>query len=306
MSAPAPEHLPETSGSGTQRPGRNVLGIIALITAILGAIFACVPGALILGWILLPTAFVHSLVSLFLRGKRRGSGIAGLIISVVGTIVGVVVFFAVVADAFDEAFTDETTGSQPAQQEEGSEQDGAEQDGSEEGAQDQEEADAAPASEEESDQDAEEDAAEEDADEGTRANPYPLGTELSSSDWTVTVNSVDLDADAAVAAENQFNEGPAEGHTYILVNVTATYAGEDPDGASPWVSVSYVSPAGNTFSASDRSVVTPESFDSLATLYEGASETGNIALHVPSEDVEDGVLSVDPDMFADTVYVEVS
>ncbi|GAA1453291.1 hypothetical protein ACFP47_00675 [Nesterenkonia lacusekhoensis] len=277
MSAPAPEHLPETSGSGTQRPGRNVLGMIALITAILGAIFACVPGALILGWILLPIAFVLSLVSLFLRGKRRGSGIAGLIISVVGTIVGVVVFFAVVADAFDEAFTDETVGSQPAQQEEGSEQDGSE------GEQGQE-----------------------DADEGTRANPYPLGTELSSSDWTVTVNSVDLDADAAVAAENQFNEGPAEGHTYILVNVTATYAGEDPDGASPWVGVSYVSPAGNTFSAADQSVVTPESFDSLATLYEGASETGNIALHVPSEDVEDGVLSVDPDMFADTVYVEVS
>lgn len=296
MSAPAPEHLPETNGPGTQRPGRNVLGIIALITAILGAIFACVPGALILGWILLPIAFVLSLVSLFLKDKRRGTGVAGLIVSVLGTIVGVIVFFAVVADAFDEAFSDETVGSQPAQQQE----DGAEQDdaGEEQG---QEEADAAPASEQESDQ-----GAEEDADEGTRANPYPLGTELSSSDWTVTVNSVDLDADAAVAAENQFNESPAEGHNYILVNLTATYTGEDPNGANPWVGVSYVSSAGNTFSAADQSVVTPESFDSLATLYEGASETGNIALHVPSEDVEDGVLSVDPDMFADTVYVEVS
>lgn len=276
--APAPEYVPET-----REPGRNVLGIIALVTAILGAIFACVPGALILGWILLPIAFVLSLVSLFLRGKRRGSGIAGLIISVVGTIVGVVVFFAVVADAFDEAFTDETTGSQPAQQE-----DGAEEDRSEEGAQDQEGAEA-----------------QEEADEGTRANPYPLGTELSSSDWTVTVNSVDLDADAAVAAENPMNEASDEGHTYILVNVTATYAGEDPDGASPWVSVSYVSPEGNTFSTSDQSVVEPEGFQRSATLYEGASETGNFALHVPLEDIEDGVLSVDPDMFADTAYVEV-
>lgn len=301
MSAPAPEYVPETGGARNQEPGRNVLGIIALITAILGAIFACVPGALILGWILLPIAFVLSLVSLFLRGKRRGSGIAGLIISVVGTIVGVVVFFAVVADAFDEAFTDETTGSQPAQQEEN----GSEEDGSEEGAQDQEgaegqEADAAPASEEESDQ-----GAEEDAEEGTRANPYPLGTELSSSDWTVTVNSVDLDADAAVAAENPMNDASEEGHTYILVNVTATYAGEDPDGANPWVSVSYVSPEGNAFGTTDRFVVEPEGFQRSATLYEGASETGNFALHVPSEDVEDGVLSVDPDMFADTAYVEV-
>lgn len=283
MSAPAPEYVPETGGSRNQEPGRNVLGIIALITAILGAIFACVPGALILGWILLPIAFVLSLVSLFLRGKRRGSGIAGLIISVVGTIVGVVVFFAVVADAFDEAFTDETTGSQPAQQE-----DGAEEDRSEEGAQDQEGAEA-----------------QEEADEGTRANPYPLGTELSSSDWTITVNSVDLDADAAVAAENPMNDASEEGHTYILVNVTATYAGEDPDGANPWVSVSYVSPEGNAFGTTDRFVVEPEGFQRSATLYEGASETGNFALHVPSEDVEDGVLSVDPDMFADTAYVEV-
>lgn len=285
MSAPAPEHLPETNGPGPQRPGRNVLGLIALITAVLGAIFACVPGALILGWILLPIAFVLSLVSLFLKGKRRGAGIAGLIVSILGTVVGVIVFLTVVADAFDEAFTDETTGSQPAgQEDEGTGEDAS---GGEEGPE------AEPA------------AGEEDADEGTRANPYPLGTELSSSDWTVTVNSVDLDADAAVAAENPMNEASDEGYTYILVNVTATYTGEDPDGATPWVSVSYVSPEGNAFGTTDRFVVEPDGFQRSATLYEGASETGNIALHVPSEDIEDGVLSVDPDMFADTVYVEV-
>ena len=253
MSAPAPEAVPETKSSG-----RNVLGIIALITAVVGAIFACVPGALILGWVLLPIAFVLSLVSLFLRGKRRGAGIAGLIVSILGTVVGVIVFLAVVADAFDEAFSDETTGSQPAEE-------GAEEPGEDGG---NEEAEAGPAAGEESSQ------------EGTRADPYPLGTELSSSDWTVTVNSVDLDADAAVAAENPYNEAPAEGHRYILVNLTATYTGEDPDGATPWVSVDFVSVEGNTFSSTDRMVVQPEGFDRTSTLYEGASETGNIALHL--------------------------
>ncbi|GGE59236.1 DUF308 domain-containing protein [Nesterenkonia cremea] len=293
MSAPAPEHLPETNGSGSQRPGRNVLGLIALITAILGAIFACVPGALILGWILLPIAFVLSLVSLFLQGKRRGAGIAGLIVSVVGTIIGVIVFFAVVTDAFDEAFTDETTASEPQEDE------GAEETEDQNGAEEQ------PAAAEEDGEGAEA-SSDEDEDLGARSNPYTLGSELSSSDWTVTINSVDLDADAAIAEENPYNEAADEGHTYILVNVTATYTGEDPDGATPWVSVSYVSPEGNTFGTTDRAVVEPEGFDRMATLYEGASETGNFALHVPSEDIEDGVISVDPDMFADTVYVEVS
>lgn len=281
MSAPTPEHAPETKASG-----RNVLGLIALITAVLGAIFACVPGALILGWILLPIAFVLSLVSLFLKGRRRGAGIAGLIVSILGTVVGVIVFLTVVADAFDEAFTDETTGSQPAvQEDEGTGEDAS---GGEEGSE------AEPA------------AGEEDAQEGTRENPYPLGTELSSSNWTVTINSVDLDADAAVAAENPYNEAPDEGHRYILVNLTATYTGEDPDGSTPWASVDYVSPAGNTFSSTDRMVVQPEGFDRTSTLYEGASATGNIALHVPSDGIEEGVLAVSPDMFADTVYVEVS
>src|SRR5699024_8636442 len=83
---------------------KNVVGIIALIVAIVGFIFACIPGALIVGWVLLPIAFILSLVSLFLKGKKKGTGIAGLIISVVGTIVGVIVFFALAASAVNDAF----------------------------------------------------------------------------------------------------------------------------------------------------------------------------------------------------------
>ncbi|OSM44620.1 hypothetical protein [Nesterenkonia sp. PF2B19] len=292
-------------------PSRNILGIIALITAILGAIFACVPGALILGWVLLPIAFVLALVSLFLKGKKRGAGIAGLIVSVVGTVVGIIVFFAVVADAFDEAFNDETTVSTAAEEGDDAEYGDAEAGGSEVGGSDdaaaaaeeeadQEEADAAATSEDEDDE-----ASADDAEPGTRANPYPLGSEISTSDWAVTVNGVDLDATDAVLAENPYNEDPEEGHTYILVDLSVQYTGDDPEGDTPWVSVDYVSPAGNTFRSSDRVTVTPDSFDSMSTLYEGASTTGNVALHVPADGVEDGVLTVSPGMFADDVFVAV-
>ncbi|MDQ0576702.1 DUF2510 domain-containing protein [Agromyces albus] len=83
----------------------HVLGIIALAVAALGFIFACIPGALIVGWILLPIAFVLSIVALFLKG-RKWPAITGLIVSILGTIVGFVVFFTVVATSFDEAFGD--------------------------------------------------------------------------------------------------------------------------------------------------------------------------------------------------------
>ncbi|WP_120004172.1 DUF4352 domain-containing protein [Nesterenkonia muleiensis] len=270
---------------------RNVVGIIALITAVVGAIFAGVPGALIIGWVLLPIAFILSLVSLFLKGRKRGNGIAALIITVVGSIIGVIVFFTVVADAFDEALSDETTASVP----------------SEEGTADEDDQDGESGEERETAADDEDagDASAADEELGSRANPYPLGTEVSSSDWSVTINSVDLDATDEVLAENQFNEEPEEGHHYMLVNVTAEYTGDDAQGATPMLSIAYVSPQGNTYNSYDKSAVEPDSFDSLTTLYEAASVTGNIAIHVPSDDVETGVLSVTPDLLSDRVFVAV-
>jgi len=83
----------------------HVLGIIALVVAAIGFIFACIPGALIVGWILLPIAFILSIVALFLKGAKWPA-ITGLIVSVVGTIVGVVVFLTVVSTSFSAAFKD--------------------------------------------------------------------------------------------------------------------------------------------------------------------------------------------------------
>lgn len=278
---------PAAADAGTSR---NVLGLIALITAIIGAIFACVPGALIVGWVLLPIAFILSLVALFQRGRKRGTAVTALILSVVGTVIGVIVFFAVIADAFNDSFNEETTVSAPENDEEA---DTADQDAG------------APAGDGSTEEEAAEAAGSEDQERGTRANPYALGAEISSSDWTVSVNSVDLDATAAIEAENPMNESPDEGHTYILAEVTAQYDGDDAEGSTPMLSVAYVSPDGNTFNSHDRTVVAPESFDSLSTLYEGASTSGNIALHVPTEGLEDGVLSVDASLFSDTVFVAV-
>ncbi|CAH0123301.1 hypothetical protein [Microbacterium sp. Bi121] len=118
--APAPQQLPPPmppAGAPVSGPKKNnVLAMVAMIVAIVGFIFACIPGALIVGWILLPIAFVLSIVSLFLKGDRKWMGIVGLIVSVVGTIVGFIVFFAVVATSFNDAFgSGDTAVEQPAQ-----------------------------------------------------------------------------------------------------------------------------------------------------------------------------------------------
>lgn len=97
--APEPEKKP-----------RNVLGIVALALAAVGFIFACIPGALIVGWILLPIAFILGIVALFQKGKPKWQGVTAIIVSVVGTIIGVIVFLVVAATAFSDAFDDTVTG----------------------------------------------------------------------------------------------------------------------------------------------------------------------------------------------------
>lgn len=69
--------------------------------------------------------------------------------------------------------------------------------------------------------------------EGTRENPYPVGSVIDNDEWRVVVNSVTLGATDAVIAGNSFNEPPADGNEYILVNYSVTYLGADPNGQLP-------------------------------------------------------------------------
>ncbi|MGK4186588.1 tripartite tricarboxylate transporter TctB family protein [Rothia koreensis] len=85
---------------------RNVLGVVALVAAVVGFVFACIPGALIVGWILLPIAFILGIVSLFLTGKGKWPGLTAIIVSIVGTVIGFVVFIGVVGSSIDDAIHD--------------------------------------------------------------------------------------------------------------------------------------------------------------------------------------------------------
>ncbi|MFZ4892973.1 DUF4190 domain-containing protein [Plantibacter sp. Mn2098] len=249
------------------KPVRNVLALISLIVAVVGFIFACIPGALILGWILLPIAFILSLVSLFLKGTGKGLGIAGLIVSVIGTIVGIIVFFAVVSASFTDAFgsgaTTVDSSSAPEQT-----------------------TDAA--------------AADAVAGEGTRENPVAIGSSISSDDWTVVINSFTTDGNAVVAEANSFNTPAPAGSHYEIVNYTVTYTGKD-SAVTALVSVDAVTSAGNVINSFDSIVSLGDSFG-FDELFTGASATGSAAFLVP--DGETVLLRVRPGVMADAIFVK--
>lgn len=255
-----------------EKKQRNVAGLIALIVSAVGFIFACIPGALIVGWVLLPIGFILGIVSLFLKGKVKWQGITAIIVSIVGTIIGVIVFTVVVATAFTDAFgsSDVEVGETTVT--------------------------------EETDTATDEEAAAPEA--GTRENPLPLGTEFSSDEWTVVVNSVTLGATDQIVNENMFNEAPDAGTEYLLINYTVTYTGTNSEGEMPtWVGMDYVTAAGVTVDPLDKMLVAPDAMDTMSPLYEGASATGNNAIQVPTP--ADGVLAISPGMMADKIFVAI-
>lgn len=101
---PGPPSTPYPGSPAALVEQRNTLGLIAIIVAVLGFVFACIPGALIVGWVLLPIAFILGIASVCQAGKAKGTSIGAIIIAVVGTVVGFIVFFAVVADAVEDSF----------------------------------------------------------------------------------------------------------------------------------------------------------------------------------------------------------
>lgn len=70
---------------------------------------------------------------------------------------------------------------------------------------------------------------------GSLGNPIELNSPGMIGDWRVSVVAVDVDAADLVRAENQFNDAPDPGSTYVLVTVEAEYEGSD--SGDPWFDI---------------------------------------------------------------------
>ncbi len=142
--------------------------------------------------------------------------------------------------------------------------------------------------------------------DGTRGNPFPIGTEIEGKDWTVVVNSVNLDASGEIMDANPFNTEPADGETWIIVNYTLTYTGSDEGNPLTDIEVEYVTPGG--ISVSNGTVVGHDGVgnftDLPSSMFPGASHTIGNAFLVPSDGAGDGVVSIKIGFFGgDKIFV---
>ena len=222
---------------------------------------------MILGLILLPIGLILSIVAFFLKGAKWPA-ITGLILAVVGGIIGSIVLVGTLIAAGVQAIDEmsDTTVSESPQD------------------------------------DADEDADAGSGEVGSRENPAALGSTISGDEYDVVVNTVTLDATEDILAANPYNEAPAEGTTYALINATVTYKGED-SGYAAMVMFDYVTADGEVVSSTDALVLPPEPALALQEIYTDASATGNVVLQVPVGD--DGLLRVTPGILSDEVFVAV-
>jgi hypothetical protein len=224
----------------------NAVGLIALIVGVIGFIFACIPGALVVGWVLLPIAFILGVVGLCLSGKSKGTSIGAVAVSVVGVVVGVVVFMTVVSDAFKDAF-----------------------DGSDLSTPSTRSGLAGPAESQTSKADQ----------PGSRSDPLPIGQAVTNKEWEITLGTPN-EAWSEISAENQFNEPPAPGMEYWIVPVKATYTGDETGNLAFGISVKFVGSDNRTYE--DRCGVLPNPLDDIGDLYSGGTASGNICVAVPT------------------------
>lgn len=128
----------------------------------------------------------------------------------------------------------------------------------------------------------------------SRDNPLPLGQQFTVGDWQVTITSATLDATDVVLDENQFNEPPVDGRQFVLVEVEATYNGDETGLAWLDLDFSIVGSGGNTFSygVDDYCGVVPGDLLMQSEQFAGATVTGNVCFSVTSDQVDGAVVSV--------------
>lgn len=127
---------------------------------------------------------------------------------------------------------------------------------------------------------------------GTRDNPVPIGTAATVGKWEITVTAVNPNAADVVAAENQFNDPPAEGSNYVLISVKATYNGED--SGTFWVenSSKVLGTGGNTFD--DSCGVIPNPIMDAGETFAGATIDANMCFSVETAQLDGATLIMEP------------
>ena len=83
---PAPEPAPK----------KGKIGLVALILAAVGLLFSVIEGFYLLGWVLLPVAFILALVALIQRNQNKKLAAGAMAVTVIGFIAAPMAFLSTV------------------------------------------------------------------------------------------------------------------------------------------------------------------------------------------------------------------
>lgn len=106
--------------------------------------------------------------------------------------------------------------------------------------------------------------------EGTLANPYSIGEEMTDGDWSLVIDSVNLDANAEIKAMDSIASkvAPDPGNTWVTFTATWKYNGAEPEKGGTQFSVVNKNWNG-TFGTDDEYGTT---FNNISTLPKGESK----------------------------------
>ena len=102
------------------------------------------------------------------------------------------------------------------------------------------------------------------------------------------------DATDAVLTENPFNDPPAEGRQFHIVEISATYQGTESDFILSGLTLTTVGDSAVAYNNfEDTCGVIPNELDTFNEVFPGGTQTGNVCWQIRSEDANSLVLIVD-------------
>ena len=125
-------------------------------------------------------------------------------------------------------------------------------------------------------------------------SPVRVGEVVQVGEWRIRVAEVTPQANDAVAAENQFNDPPAEGRQYFMARIEGTYTGSESSNFWLDMNLKAVGPSNVAYEGMDASCgVIPDAIDDTGETFPGGSVSGNVCWSVSSDDAAGLVMIVE-------------
>lgn len=130
--------------------------------------------------------------------------------------------------------------------------------------------------------------------DGAAADVVPLGTPAQVGDYQVTVDALELNADAIIAGANEFNEPPAG--QYVMAQLSVTYTGTEEGFPGMDLTAVFHGADNRQYSDADCMAVLPDDALDAPTLNPGGSDTFQFCMDVPPAAIDGGHFSIEPTM----------